>query len=75
MPVGAAAPGQLISATRAAVDAPPSSPTKVVAAATAPDVSTSGFSSSSLRLAAPVSTSRLQDGSSLGGPAGLNSGP
>jgi hypothetical protein len=47
------------------VDASPSSPTKVVAAASGTGMGTfrtSGFSSSSLRLAAPVSTSRLQDG-------------
>ena len=47
------------------VDAPPSSPTKVVAAASGTGMGTfrtSGFSSSSLRLAAPVSTRRLQTG-------------
>lgn len=47
------------------VDAPPSSPTKVVVAAGGTGMGTfrtSGFSSSSLRLAAPVSTRRLQSG-------------
>ena len=47
------------------VDAPPSSPTKVVVAANGTGMGTfrtSGFSSSSLRLAAPVSTRRLQTG-------------
>ena len=47
------------------VDAPPLSPTKVVAAASGTGMGTfrtSGFSSSSLRLAAPDSTRRLQTG-------------
>jgi hypothetical protein len=47
------------------VDAPPSSPTKVVVAASGTGMGTfrtSGFSSSSLQLAAPVSTRRLQTG-------------
>jgi hypothetical protein len=62
------------------VDAPPSSPTKIVVAASGTGMGTfrtTGFSSSSVRLAAPVNTRGLQNGELYRVDLGwtLNSGP